>query len=280
MPFLVPVAQAKQWFPDFEFVGALTPSEQKAAFHVRQNGSDYCLKIIAPNHGLDRLEREVLAMQKLKHVNVVRLIEYAFRAREGEQRHYLVEEFIEGSDLTTLMTPGETWDTPQIANVFAPICDGLAALQEKSIVHRDIKPSNVRIRTTGEPVLIDFGLARHLDLKSLTATNIGAQIGTPRYFSPEQFTGGRRDIDHRTDLYALGVMIYEAATGTHPSLKAEIKTFEQLSEAVCMSDSHVNADAFKALPPKLQLIVKRLLAKQRAARPTSAALVAKLLREL
>ena len=271
---------AKAQFPDYEFVQALTPSAQKSAFHVRRDGKDYCLKIIAPNQALDRVQREVLAMQALDHPNVVKVLEYEYSAKAGQARHYMVEEFIAGDDLSEHMKPGQAWTIEKIASVFAPLCDGLAALEANKIVHRDLKPSNVRIRTNGSPVIIDFGLARMLDMSSITMTIDGAMIGTPRYFSPEQIRGNKRDIDHRTDLYALGVMIYEAAVGRHPSFQAAPQTMDELSAAVCTSESYVEDVAFKSLNPRFQLIVRRLLEKERAKRPANAGIVAKILREL
>ena len=82
MPFSVPIEIARAEFPSFEFVSPLTPSEQKAAFHVRREGKELCLKIISPSYGMDRLQREVLAMQAIDHPNVVRLVEYEFSARQ------------------------------------------------------------------------------------------------------------------------------------------------------------------------------------------------------
>jgi len=278
--FIVPIDSAKAQFPDYEFVAALTPSAQKSAFHVRRDSKDLCLKIIAPNQALDRVQREVLAMQALDHPNVVKVLEYEYSAKAGTARHYMVEEFVAGDDLSAHMAPGQGWAIAKVAAVFAPLCDGLVALEANKIVHRDLKPSNVRMRSTGAPVIIDFGLARMLDMASLTATIDGAMIGTPAYFSPEQFKGTKRDIDHRTDLYALGVLIFQAAVGRHPSFQTTMKTMDELSDAVCASESYVNDDTFKALNPKLQLIVRRLLEKERAKRPTSAAIVAKVLREL
>lgn len=280
MAFIVPIEDAKGQFPDYEFVCALTPSAQKSAFHVRRGGVDYCLKIIAPNQALDRVQREVLAMQALDHPNVVKVLEYEYRARAGHARHYMVEEFVAGDDLAAHLTPGQGWDTNKVVDIFAPLCDGLVALEDNNIVHRDLKPSNVRIRENGSPVIIDFGLARMLDLPSITATVDGAMIGTPQYFSPEQFRGTKRDIDPRTDLYALGVLIYEAAVGRHPSYEPSMRTIGELSDAVCSSASFVDDAAFKALDPRLRLIVRRLLEKERAKRPTGAAIVAKILREL
>lgn len=280
MAFIVPIDSARAQFPDYEIVSALTPSAQKSAFHVRRGGNDYCLKIIAPNQALDRVQREVLAMQALNHPNVVKVLEYEYSAKGGQARHYIVEEFVAGDDLSAHLMPGKSWAIGKIAAVFAPLCDGLSALEASKIVHRDLKPSNVRIRSDGSPVIIDFGLARMLDLESITATVEGAMIGTPRYFAPEQFQGTKRDIDHRTDLYALGVLIYEAAVGRHPSFQAPVHTLDELSDAVCTSESHVEDAAFKVLPPRLQLIVRRLLEKERAKRPMNAGIVAKILREL
>ena len=95
MPFVVDIDKAKADFQDFEFVSALTPSEQKAAFHVRRGADDLCLKIIAPNHSLERAQREVAAMQEIDHPNVVKLIEYVFSSKGGRTTHYMVEEFIQ-----------------------------------------------------------------------------------------------------------------------------------------------------------------------------------------
>lgn len=280
MAFIVPIDSARAQFPDYEFVNALTPSAQKSAFQVRRGGKDYCLKIIAPTQTLDRVQREVLAMQALDHPNVVKVLEYEYSAKLGQAKHYMVEEFVAGDDLSAHMSPGQAWMIEKIVAVFAPLCDGLAALEEKKIVHRDLKPSNVRMRPDGSPVIIDFGLARMLDMTSITATVDGAKIGTPRYFSPEQFKGSKYDIDHRTDLYALGVLIYEASVGRHPSYQPAMKTMDELSDAVCASESHIEDAAFKALTPRLQLVVRRLLEKERAKRPTSASIVGKALREL
>jgi len=278
--FQIAIEDAKKEFPDFEFVAALTPSAQKAAFHVRREGVDFCLKIIAPNQSLERVQREVLAMQSMKHPNVVRMIEYEYSARWGHSRHYLIEEFISGTDLSARLAGARPWTLKELAATFGPICDGLVALQEQQIVHRDLKPSNIRVRPDGTPVIIDFGLARLLDLDSLTFTHQSAMIGTPRYFSPEQFKGTKRDIDHRTDLYALGVLIYEAAVGHHPAIDSKIKTVEQLTDAVCNSESFIKDKTYQALVPNLRLIVGRLLEKERAKRPASAAIVAKVLRNL
>jgi serine/threonine protein kinase len=146
-------------------------------------------------------------------------------------------------------------------------------------VHRDLKPSNIRVRADRSPVIIDFGLARHLDLPDLTRTAEGAAIGTPLYFSPEQFRGTKHDIDHRTDLFALGILVYQALVGRHPFWEAGM-TFQQLDDAISTSEKFLMVTEFKRLPRQWQLIVGRLLAKERANRPQDAAQVASIFRKI
>ena len=163
---------------------------------------------------------------------------------------------------------------------FAQLCDGLSALRAKGIVHRDIKPQNIRVRPDGTPVIIDFGLARHLGLPDLTHTLQGARIGTPGYFAPEQFDGNKRDIDHRTDLFAVGILLYEATTGEAPFIDSTVHTVAQLRDAVCNRDDHLKRPAFTALDPGLRVLIGKLLEKQRAKRPADAAQVATILRRI
>jgi len=280
MPFVVPIVAAQADYPEYQFISALTPSEQKAAFHVKdKQGQDLCLKIIAPNYSLDRLQREILALQSINHPNVVGLKEYTYSTTPGRQRHYMIEEFVEGEDLSSTLQDGKQWATQEAARFFAILCDGLAALQTESIVHRDLKPSNIRVRPDGLPVIIDFGLARHLDMVALTRTSEGAAIGTPIYFAPEQFIGTKHDIDHRTDIFAIGVMLYQAVVGRHPFWNPSM-TRQQLSDAVINSKEYLNVPEFDALPQQWKLLIGRLLEKERAKRPQGAAQVATILRKI
>ena len=138
----------------------------------------------------------------------------------------------------------------------------------------------MRVRPDGTPVIIDFGLARHLGLPDLTKTIQGAGIGTPTYFAPEQFDGNKHDIDHRTDLFALGILLYEATTGERPFIDSTVHTVGQLRDAVCDRDDHLKRQGFLALDGKLRVLIGKLLEKQRAKRPADAALVAMILRKV
>lgn len=277
MTFIYPIEQARQAYPEFEIISALTPSAQKAAFHVKQNEQDFCLKIIAPNYRIERLDREIIALQSLSHKNIVKFVEHFNSTSGGVTKHYILEEFIEGNDLAA--TIGSIWTRTQISNVFSELCDGLAELKSENIVHRDLKPSNIRIKTDGTPVIVDFGVARLLDMVSVTDTPVGASIGTPMYFAPEQFTGQRHDIDHRTDLFALGIQLHEVATGKHPFFNTGM-TYNEHQEAVCLSDSYKIQPEFTQLPIVWQQLINRLLSKSKINRPYGSNQVAGILRNL
>jgi serine/threonine-protein kinase len=278
MVFTVDIAVARDQFPNYTFIKSLTPSAQKCAFHVRDaDDKDLCLKIISPNYGNDRLQREITAMQQISHANVVSLFEYTFSSTPGSLKHFVIEEFVAGDDLEEHLN--SAWDRPRVSRVFAQLMDGLGQLNDKHIVHRDLKPTNIRLRPDDSPVIIDFGLARHLNLTDLTATVQGAQIGTPRYFAPEQFQGTKYDIDHRTDLFAAGIIIYQALVGRHPFYAAGMSRLD-LQDRVCENDDFKLDAGFVSLPKKWQLLLGKLLAKVRAKRINSAQQAASLLRKL
>lgn len=277
MNFVVPIDEARRLFPEYTFVKALTPSVQKAAFHVQKNGEDFCLKIIAPSYTLDRLQREVKALINVKHPNVVRFSEYTFTIHDDISRHFIVEKFIDGTDLSDHL--GTAWDTTRAAKFFVQLLAGLDELKKADLVHRDLKPSNIRVRDDDSPVIIDLGLARHLDMPSLTKTAFGAAVGTPMYFAPEQFSGDRNNVEHRTDLFAVGVLLYYALVGHHP-FEGALADMNTLADAICNSEDHFNDPVFKQLSSQWQLVVKKLLSKQREHRFNDANQAATVIRRI
>ena len=113
-------------------------------------------------------------------------------------------------------------------------------------------------------------------MPDLTLTEQGARIGTPAYFAPEQFTGTKHDIDHRTDLYASGILLFQVLTGSHPYLVDGMK-FEDLMEAALTSTAFVDNPFFQKLPEQIKIIIIKLLSKERSKRPHTGALVSTLL---
>jgi predicted Ser/Thr protein kinase len=159
-----------------------------------------------------RFEREAKNVAVLRHPNIVQV--YDFDVQNGTP--YMVMEYIEGgtlkSHLEDLARQGQHLATPEAIHVVEEVGKALAYAHSHQMIHRDVKPANVLLETGGRVILTDFGIAKILTGPSYTVT--GATIGTPAYMSPEQGLG--RPGDHRSDIYALGVMLYQLATGQLP----------------------------------------------------------------
>jgi len=158
---------------------------------------------------LKRFKREAKALTKLTHPNIVGLLD--FDIYEGNP--YIVMEYIPGGNLKERLAGPIPWQ--KVAALLVPIADALGYAHKQGILHRDVKPSNILITESGQPMLSDFGVAKVLEVEEtmdLTATGMG--VGTPEYMAPEQFTS--RDYDHRADVYALGVVLYEMVVGRKP----------------------------------------------------------------
>jgi predicted Ser/Thr protein kinase len=174
------------------------------------------IKIMRRDLGKDhdfeaRFEREAQAMAKLNHPNIVSVIDYG---EAGPAYLYIVMELVDGADLMDVIRGGQM--TQEMALSLLPqICDALQFAHDHGIVHRDIKPSNIMLTRDGRIKMADFGLAKHFDAESSFRTQTGTGMGTPDYAAPEQFSPDM-PIDHRADIYALGVMIYQMITGQLP----------------------------------------------------------------
>ena len=160
-------------------------------------------------HILRRFQLEAKALAHLTHPNIVPVIEYG----EHEGSPYLIMPYFPGGTLKERI--GQPWPWQEALRLLIPIADALAYAHRHNILHRDVKPSNILLTEEGQPMLTDFGIAKILDLEegqTLTVTGVG--IGTPEYMSPEQGLG--KKVDARTDIYALGVVLYEMLTGRRP----------------------------------------------------------------
>ena len=159
----------------------------------------------------DRFRREAIAMGQLNHPNIVAI--YDFDMIENDYL-FFVMEYVEGTDLAEIMRTGGM--TPQLTLMLLPqICNALEYAHSRGIVHRDIKPANVMVTRRGEVKVTDFGLAKKFDQMNSFVTMTNMIMGTPEYAAPEQ-VDAHREVDHRADIYALGVMIYQMLTGGLP----------------------------------------------------------------
>ncbi|HEX2659332.1 MAG TPA: serine/threonine-protein kinase, partial [Polyangia bacterium] len=156
-----------------------------------------------------RLEREAQAVAKLRHDNILEIFDYS---GADAQSAYLVTEFIDGQTLKQFLTK-HMIKHPEVAMLIAvELCGALVHAHGMGIIHRDIKPENVMIRKDGVLKLMDFGIAQVLDLERMTVT--GQLLGSPAYMAPELIEG--KALDVRTDVFSVGILLYQMATGTLP----------------------------------------------------------------
>jgi hypothetical protein len=205
-------------FPQLEVLRLIGRGGMGAVYLARQTHLDrqVALKILAPERAGDRrfaerFAREARAMARLQHPHIVTLHDFG----QAGGWAYLVMEHVEGATLRQVMATGRLSPSEALALV-PPLCEALAHAHAhaQGVVHRDLKPENILIDGRGRPRIADFGLAKLADADG-TLTASGATLGTLHYMAPEQVAGAA-DLDHRADLYALGVMLYEMLTGNLP----------------------------------------------------------------
>jgi eukaryotic-like serine/threonine-protein kinase len=220
----------------------------------------------------ERFSREVTATVQVRSPHVVQMLDHGIT--EGGVP-YIVMELLEGCDLAKTMRDGQL-RPDEVQHVIEGVAAALTKAHERGIVHRDIKPANV-FMCTGSPrpfvKLVDFGIAKRLEDETMTAAN--ALLGTPAYMSPEQM-GGAGDVDHRADLWALGVLAYHTLTGTPPFRGAHIAN---IAHAILNEATPRLTAARPDLPQAVDAWMDRALARDPAARFTSAREMAETLAE-
>ena len=199
---------------------------------------------------LARLKREAMAVAQLRHRNILMVYEYG----EEDGQSYIVMEYVEGGTLEDYLQ-GEPMDWLKAVNLTIPIAEALHHAHEHGLIHRDVKPSNILMALNDWPLLADFGLVKVKNLQeSLTESDLA--IGTPAYMAPEQALS--KPVDPRTDMYSLGVILFQMVTGRLPfqHKNSNLMMYAHISKPV-PSPSKFNSD----FPPELEGIILTALQK-------------------
>jgi len=218
---------------------------------------------------MERFRREAQAVAALNHPNIV-TIHSIETAPEGP---FITMELVQGKPLDQLIT-GDGQSTERMLELVQPLVRALVAAHAKGIVHRDLKPANIMVTEDGTVKILDFGLAKlhatgesgeHADTKTQTLTKAGLIVGTVPYMSPEQVQG--KQIDHRTDIFSLGVILYEMASGHRPFTG---ETAADISSSILRDAPKPIAETRPDIPEPLVRIISRCLEKEPELRYQSA----------
>jgi len=199
-----------------------------------------------------RFEREEKIGQGIDHPGIVRVL-----APREKSRLYLVMEYVPGRSLAEVMAAEAPLPKERAVSIACQLAEALACLQRQGVIHRDVKPSNVRVLPSGEVKLLDFGIALIESARRLTWAGLSHAVGTPDYMAPEQIRGRRGDA--RTDVYALGVVLYEMLTGHLPYESGDTGA---VLESKLHGESTPPSVHTPGLDPALQAIVLRSISRE------------------
>lgn len=221
-----------------------------------------------------RFDREAAALGRLTHPNIARIYEAGrHRTESGIVLPYLAMEFVAGAPITQFVNE-KRLDRDAIVRLAIKVASAVHAAHQQAIIHRDLKPANVLVGEDGEPQVLDFGIARFVDVDARTwRTTAGVLLGTPGYMSPEQAAGRLDEIDVRTDVWACGVMLFEMLAGRLPIDVSRVPLVEAIRRIEREEPARL-ASVAPQFAGDLDVIVMTALSREKAGRYASAAALA------
>jgi len=261
----------------YEVIEAVGAGGMGTVYRARdlELGEEVAVKTLRPGfvsdfNALDRFKSETRLARRITHPNVVRTHDFG----EWGGVYYLTMEYVEGVTVRELIDAKGSLGAPSTLAIGTQLAESLAVAHEQGVIHRDIKPQNLLLDPAGVLKVMDFGVAR-LAERTSTLTEAGMIVGTPSYMAPEQLLAER--VDARSDLYAVGVVLYECLTGRLP--------FEADSAvsliAMLLAEEPPSPTALQGeIPPALSQLIMRLLAKKAEDRVQSAAELARILTQV
>jgi len=230
-----------------------TEIKEKAAIKLIKPG------IAADEETIERFRNELIIARKISHRNVCRM----FHLGKYEGFHYIVMEYVPGEDLKSFIKRARLIPAGTAISIALQVCEGLAEAHRLGVVHRDLKPGNIMIDKEGNAKIMDFGIARSLEAKGITRA--GVMIGTPEYMSPEQVEG--KELDQRSDIYSLGVILYEMVTGCVPfEGETPFSIALKHKSEIPKRPKEINAQ----IPEDLSQVILKCLEKDKEKRPETA----------
>lgn len=243
----------------FEIDSPIESGGQGHVYRGTYKGHPAAIKLFNPSGDERRIERELELLQELDIPSVVKILHHEQVELDGEPIHVVAYELHNGGDLRNGIDglPAQDTGFDVIRELGLCISTAIEQIWNRRVVHRDIKPANILRRSDGGFVLVDFGFARYVDRSDVTA--IGASPGTRGYMSPEQ-ARGRKALTHKSDIFSLGVTLFEVSAGQHPfnTNQALIGTRDPTSLGILRPD----------LPKSLSNLVHKMLSVTPSSRPS------------
>ncbi|HMN95947.1 MAG TPA: serine/threonine-protein kinase [Phycisphaerales bacterium] len=248
-------------FPGYEVIRVLSRGGQGVVYLALQQSTRRQVAIKVPREGsfarfddLARFEREMETLAKLDHPNIVTILDRG----TADGRHWFAMDFIAGPTLDLWVGESQR-SREEVLDTFAKICRAVHAAHMQGIIHRDLKPANIRVDPSGEPHILDFGLAKSVSGEDdpFEMTQAGDFVGTPVWASPEQLARDPTKVDTRTDIYSLGLILYKLLTGRSPFAMARHRM--ELLEALRRAGPEPASSVSRDVDDELSTIVDKCL---------------------